>query len=701
MLAGRKLTIETGRMARQAHGSVLVTYGESQVLVAAVAETKKSNAFGFFPLTVEYRERTYAAGKIPGGFFKREGRPSEAEILAARLIDRPLRPLFPDGFNCETQVYCIVIGSDSDNNPDLLGLIGASAALCISDIPWSGPVSAVRMGLIDGKPVVNPTMEQLETSDMDLIVAVRGSDLVMLEGGCREVPESVVLEAIEVARVEAGRINQIQLELVNAVGRAKRTFTPAPVPDGLVDAVRQTAEPILHAAYGRSGKLDWIATMDKAFEAVTTELAERFGFEPADEKWRVYAGVTLEEIEKDYVRRRLAVDGLRCDGRAVTQVRPISCEIGIIPRAHGSALFTRGETQALVAATLGGDSDEQRIDALTGEYSKSFMLHYNFPSFSVGEVKPVRGPGRREIGHGHLAEMAIQAVMPGEEAFRYTVRVVSDILESNGSSSMASVCGGSLCLMDAGVPIKAPVAGVALGLVKHGDSFAILTDIAGVEDHLGDMDLKIAGSRQGVTAVQMDLKVEGISSAILSKAFQQSREGRLEVLSAMEKTIGRPREELSPHAPRMITTKINTDKIGKLIGPGGKMIRSITEATGVKMDIADDGTVTILSTEAEAAMRALKMVEDLVGVPKVGKIYEGTVSTVAKFGAFVEIMPGTDGLVHISEISDKRISEVSDVLKKGDRVRVRVLEIRDDGKISLSMRKVDETPAGEERQEED
>ncbi len=693
-LAGRRLVLETGRMARQAHGSVLVTYGESSVIVAAVSQKTGSELPSFFPLTVEYRERSYAAGKIPGGFFKREGRPSESEILSARLIDRPIRPLFPRGFTSETQVYCMVISSDSANNPDLLGLIGASASLMVSDIPWNGPVSAVRMGRIDGELVVNPTIDQLEHSDLDLIVAVRGGDVVMLEGRAGEVPESVVIEAVEVARKEASAINDLQAALARAAGRPKREYQPATLPEGLPEAVKTVAEPILDSAYGRSGKLEWIRAMDAAFEACVDSLAGRFGQDVSEEKWRVMAGLALEDMEKDYVRRRLAVDRVRCDGRSVKQIRPITCEVGVIPRAHGSALFTRGETQALVAATLGGDSDEQKIDALTGEYTKSFMLHYNFPSFSVGEVKPVRGPGRREIGHGHLAEMALQAVIPSEDAFPYTIRVVSDILESNGSSSMATVCGGSLSLMDAGVPVKAPVAGVALGLVKYGDSHVVLSDIAGVEDHLGDMDLKIAGTARGVTAVQMDLKVEGISSSILAEAFAQSREGRLEVLSVMEGTLGTHRKELSRFAPRVVSTKISTDKIGKLIGPGGKTIRSITESTGVKIDVSDDGTVNVLSSDPAAAERALKIIEDLVGVPKVGNVYEGTVSTVAKFGAFVEITPGTDGLVHISEISDKRIKEVGDVLKKGDRVRVKVIEVRDDGKINLTMRGLDGQSGG-------
>ncbi len=692
LLAGRRLVLETGHMAKQAHGSVLVRYGDTEILVAVVSDMRPSPWQGFLPLTVEYRERSYAAGKIPGGFFKREGRPSESEVLAARLIDRPLRPLFPDGYASETQVHCMIVSSDSENNPDLLGLIGASTALMLSDIPWNGPVSAVRIGRVDGALVVNPPMNTIDESELDLVVAVRGGDVVMLEGCSRELPENVVIEAIELARTEAARIGELQMELVRLAGKTKRLVPGPDIPGGLAEAIAEVAGPVFDAAYGHSSKGMWHDTVEGVREKTLVDLAARFGFEPGNDRWNLMNDIVLDRVEKAYVRRRLAREHVRCDGRAIDQIRPIECEVSVLPRAHGSALFTRGETQALVAATLGGDSDEQKIDALIGEYTKSFMLHYNFPSYSVGEVKPIRGPGRREIGHGHLAEMALQAVIPSSEKFPYTIRVVSDILESNGSSSMATVCGGALCLMDAGVPIKAPVAGVALGLVKDGDDYVVLTDIAGVEDHLGDMDLKIAGTAQGVTAVQMDLKVQGISTAILTEAFDRSRLGRLHVLSEMTSALSEPRAELSPYAPRVITTKINTDKIGKLIGPGGKTIRGITEETGVKIDIADDGTVSILSSDSAAAERALKIVESIVGVPQVGRIYEGTVSTVAKFGAFVEIMPGTDGLVHISEISDKRIREVSDVLKKGDRVKVRVLEIRDDGKINLTMRDLEDNP---------
>ncbi len=694
MVAGRELSIETGHLAKQADGAVLVRYGDSVVLTAAVSDLEARPGQDFLPLTVEYRERTYAAGKIPGGFFKREGRPSEAEILAARLIDRPIRPLFPEGYGCETQVYCMVISSDSENDPDLLGMIGASASLMLSDIPWKGPVSAVRIGRIGDRFVVNPTLAELEETNLDIVVAVRGTDVVMLEGGCSQVPESVVLEAIEIARAEAMRINELQLEIVRQAGREKRTHTPIAIPEGLVQAVEAVSVPEFDGVYGHGRKEMWGQAVDRA-KARADEIAERFGFQPADDAWMHVRDNVMEKIEKAYVRRKLAVEKIRFDGRSPDQIRNIECEIGLVPRAHGSAVFTRGETQALVAATLGGDSDEQRIDAITGEYTKRFMLHYNFPSFSVGEVKPIRGPGRREIGHGHLAERGIQAVMPDEEAFPYTVRVVSDILESNGSSSMATVCGGTLCLMDAGVPIKAPVAGIALGLAKHGDDYVVLTDIAGVEDHLGEMDFKIAGTRNGVTAVQMDLKIEGISTAMLAEAFEKAKLGREHILGIMQAAIAEPRAELSPYAPRVSTTRINPDKIGKLIGPGGKMIRSIQEEAGVKIDICDDGTVRILSTDSTAAAKAMKMVEDIVGVPQVGKIYEGTVSTVAKFGAFVEIMPGTDGLVHVSEISNERVNEVSDVLKRGDRVRVKVLEIRDDGKINLTMKRVDEDASGE------
>ena len=682
-------------MAKQADGAVFVKYGGSAVLVAAMSETEVTRDLGFFPLTIEYRERTYAAGKIPGGFFKREGRPSEKEVLTARLIDRPLRPLFPEGYKFETQVYILVLSSDGENDPNLLGLIGASAALMISDIPWDGPVSAVRIGRIDGTLVVNPTLDQLALSDLELIVAVRGNDVVMLEGSAGQLPEAEIQKAIEMATEQAILINKIQLELRKAVGGDKREFIAPELPEGLYEKVSKVAFKEFGKVYGHSDKTSMKESVKMAREKSIEDLASAYDTDAEDVVFCKAVRECVWKAEKEFVRKKLLKDRERFDGRKQDEIRSIDCQVGVLPRTHGSALFTRGQTQALVAATLGGARDEQRIDALMGEYTKNFMLHYNFPSFSVGEVRPVRGPGRREIGHGHLAEIALSAVMPVKDKFAYTVRVVSDILESNGSSSQATVCGASLCLMDAGVPISAAVAGVALGLVSDGKDYIILSDIAGVEDHLGDMDLKVAGTDAGITAVQMDLKVEGISLAILGEALERARKDREHILEKMNSEIAVSRDDVSKFAPRILTIKIARDKIGKLIGPGGKNIRAITEDTGVDINIEDDGSVTLLSTDADAMDRALERIEGSVGSPKLGKIYDGVVSNVMNFGAFVEIMPGTDGLVHISQISNERVNEVSDVLKRGQRVRVKVTKVRDDGKIDLTMKNLEED-TGEE-----
>lgn len=694
LVCGRKLTLETGRMAKQAGGAVYVQYGESAVLVAACAQSMSYDP-GFFPLTIEYRERSYAAGKIPGGFFKREGRPSEKEILTARLIDRPLRPLFGDGFKDEVQVYCLVLSSDDENDPALLAMIGSSAALLISDIPWDGPVSSVRVGRIDGEIIVNPTVQQLEESDLDLVVACRGEEVVMLEGSSSELPEDVVAAAIQMGATEAARINALQLNLMELAGKPKRVFETVSLPEGLYDKVYPVVAEEIGKHYGHGGKEEMASAFTTALELLGDPMGD-FAREAQENGWQDHVRKAAYKAEKDYYRSRLLGDGVRYDGRLKNDVRKITCEISVLPRTHGSALFTRGETQALVAATLGGARDEQRVDDLMGEFFKSFMLHYNFPSFSVGEVKPIRGPGRREIGHGHLAETAIQAVIPKD--FNYTIRVVSDILESNGSSSQATVCGASLCLMDAGVPLTGHVAGVALGLVTDGVKSVVLSDIAGAEDHLGDMDLKIAGTRNGITAIQMDLKVEGVTQELLVGAFLQARENRLHILESMEECIEIPRDDLSPHAPRIITMQIDRDKIGKLIGPGGKNIRAITEESGAEINIADDGIVTILTNDSNKAKKAVKMVEACVGVPKEGKIYEGTVSSIQAFGAFVEIMPGIDGLLHISQISDKRITEVKDVLRRGQQVRVKVTKVRDDGKIDLTMKNLEESVETEEEE---
>ncbi len=688
-IAGRKLTIETGRMAKQADGAVYVTYGGSSVLVAATSGGLRD--LPFFPLTIEYRERTYAAGKIPGGFFKREGRPQENATLTARLIDRPLRPLFPSDYMEETQVYILVLSSDSQNDPSLLGMLGASAALMISDIPWDGPVSSVKVGRVNGEYIVNPTVDQQIESDLDLVVAVKGTDVVMLEGSTAQLSEAEVMEAIKVAADAAAMINELQMELREAVGREKRPIERAfEVPDGFQDSVNTIAIPEFEKVYGNGIKNALTEAGDKAKETALEELSGKYP-ELEDDKLKKLISKAVNEAEKLVARKKLLVDHQRPDGRGEGDVRKITCEVGVLPRPHGSALFTRGETQALVAVTLGGARDEQRIDALMGEYTKDFMLHYNFPSFSVGEVRPDRGPGRREIGHGHLAEIALSHVMPGEKTeFNYTVRIVSDILESNGSSSQATICGGSLSLMDAGVPVSDAVAGVALGLVTDGKDYVILSDIAGVEDHLGDMDLKIAGTSRGITAIQMDLKVEGISLDILSEAINRAKENREYILGEMNSVISSPREELSEYAPRVYTVKIEKDMIGKLIGPGGKNIRAITEETGADINIDDDGTVVVLSDDAEAANRTLELIELSTGKPKVGQIYDGVVANIMNFGAFVEIMPGTDGLVHISQISVERVEKVEDVLKRGQHVRVKVTEVKSNGKIDLTMKGIDQ-----------
>lgn len=690
-IAGRTLSIETGRMAKQADGAVYITYGGSAVLVAATSGGLRD--LPFFPLTIEYRERKYASGKIPGGFFKREGRPQENEILTARLIDRPLRPLFPNDYMEETQVFILVLSSDDQNDPSLLGMLGASASLMISDIPWDGPVSSVKIGRINGEFVVNPTVDQLEDSDIDLVVAVKGTDVVMLEGSTRQLSEAEVMEAIRLAASEAAKINELQMELREAVGREKRKPEKAfEVPDGLQEAVNAIAFPEFEKVYGNGMKNALSEAGKIARENATEELAGKYT-EIEDEKLlaRILSDA-VNEAEKLFARQKLLVDRMRPDGRNEGDVRKITCEVGVLPRPHGSALFTRGETQALVAVTLGGARDEQRIDGLLGEYMKDFMLHYNFPSFSVGEVRPARGPGRREIGHGHLAETALASVMPKEKTeFNYTVRVVSDILESNGSSSQATICGGSLSLMDAGVPITDAVAGVALGLVTDGKDYVILSDIAGVEDHLGDMDLKIAGTAKGITAIQMDLKVEGISLDILSEAMIRAKGNREYILNEMNSVISSPRDELSEFAPRVYTIQIEKDMIGKLIGPGGKNIRAITEETGADINIDDDGTVVVLSDDAEAANRTLELIEMSTGKPKLGQIYDGVVANIMNFGAFVEIMPGTDGLVHISQISENRVENVEDVLKRGQHVRVKVKAVKNDGKIDLTMKGVEQS----------
>ena len=681
---GRTLRIESGRIAKQAGGSALVTYGESMVLVTACFGAERD--VDFFPLTVDYIEKTYAAGKIPGGFFRREGKLSEKETLVSRLIDRPCRPLFPEGFHREVQVIATVLSADDENDTDVLAMCGASAALSISELPFEGPISGVRVGRVGGKLVINPTKSQLQTSDLNFIVAGSGDAIVMVEGGANEVPEAEVLEALFHAQDQLQIINEMQKELQSKVGKPKMEFTPKEHDAALVKAMSDFVAPKIKEAIRVREKLARRDAIGAAKQALVAEFV-REGDEKAAENAKI-ASKVFEDQHYKLVRDLSITDGVRLDGRDTTTVRPISIEVGLLPRAHGSALFTRGETQSIVVSTLGTEAEAQRMDNLIGEQSKTFMLHYNFPPFSVGETKPMRGPGRREIGHGALAERAVRGMMPDTKTFPYVVRVVSEITESNGSSSMATVCGASLSLMDAGVPIKAPVAGVAMGLIMENDKYAVLTDILGDEDHLGDMDFKVCGSEKGITALQMDIKIKGLRRDIMDKAMLQARDGRLHILNEMNKAISGSRTELSKYAPRIVTIKINPDRIRDVIGPGGKTIRSITESCGVKMEVSDDGTVNIASNDNQKVKNAIAIIESLTQEAVVGKVYKGVVKRIADFGAFVEILPGTDGLVHISQIAEEKIRRVEDVLTEGDEVWVKVLEIDRQGKIRLTMRDV-------------
>ena len=682
VINGRTLTIETGEIAKQANGSALARYGDTVVLAAVTAAADDRGDVDFFPLTVDYRERTYAAGKIPGGFFKREGRPGEKETLTSRIIDRPLRPLFPSGYNKETQILCTVLSVDNENDPDIVALVAASAALTVSDVPFLGPVGAVRMGYTGHQIVINPTNEELERGQLNMVVAGSREAIVMVEGGALELPEDIVLSALETAHQALQACIDIQLQLQQQVGKAKLPVVPPAVDETLRQEVRAMAHERLKAALAISGKLE----RQEAMAALEQDVVK--AFEGSEESDTAPSAKTikafLHDMESAEMRRQILEAGRRADGRGLADVRPISGRVSMLPRTHGSALFTRGETQALVVATLGTQSDEQIIDDLGGKTSKRFMLHYNFPSYSVGEVRPLRGPGRREIGHGALAERAMRPVIPSHESFPYTLRVVSDIMESNGSSSMATVCGSALALMDAGVPIKAPVAGIAMGLIAEGEAVAILSDILGVEDHLGDMDFKVAGTAQGITAIQMDIKIAGVSREIMARALEQARQGRMHVLQEMQGILGGPRVETSAYAPRIVTLKINKDKVREVIGPGGKTIRGIIEATGVTIDIEDDGTVLIASANEMASQEAVQMVRELTKEAEIGQIYMGTVRKIMDFGAFVEIFPGTDGLLHISQISEKRVNKVSDEVQEGDRIMVKVLEVDRNGRIKLS-----------------
>jgi polyribonucleotide nucleotidyltransferase len=677
---GRPLSVETGRMAKQAGGAVVVQFGDTVVLVTATALATVREGIDFFPLTCDYQEKTFAAGKIPGGFFKREGRPAEKETLTSRLIDRPVRPLFPSGFRCETQVIATVLSHDRENDPDVLSILGGSTALVLSDIPWNGPIAAVRMGRVDGKLVVNPTTSQLATSDMNIVVAGSRDAIVMVEGGAQMLPEAEILEALFTAHERMQPLIDLQEELRKRVGREKRAVAQAAGDADLDQRTREAALPRLTAALQKTAKQERYAALDAARDEVVAALGG-----PEGERAKEVAAL-FGKHKKQLFRQTIVREGRRIDGRGLKDVRPITCEVEVLPRTHGSALFTRGETQALVVSTLGTSSDEQRVDALIGEQYKKFMLHYNFPPFSTGEVKFLRSPGRREIGHGALAERAIAPVLPSEQDFPYTIRIVSEVLESNGSSSMATVCGGSLSLMDAGVPIKGAVAGVAMGLIKEADEVRVLSDILGDEDHLGDMDFKVAGTEAGVTAVQMDIKIAGVTRAVMQQALEQAREARLHILGRMAATLAKPRGELSTYAPRIVTIRIKPDRIRDLIGPGGKVIRALVEETGTKIDVEDDGTVYVASADGEAMQKAIDRIRAITAEAEVGRIYRGTVRKIVDFGAFVEIFPGTDGLVHISQLADERVRKVSDVIKEGDVIPVKVLEVDKSGKIRLSRK---------------
>jgi polyribonucleotide nucleotidyltransferase len=679
-LGGKTLVVETGKVAKQAHGAAMVRLGDTVILATVVEAKEIDEDQDFFPLFVDYREKAYAAGKIPGGFFKREGRPSEKETVSARLIDRTLRPLFPEGYFKEVQIMVMVLSSDQENDADVPGLIGASAALSISQIPFYRPVAAVRVGRLGGQLVANPTFSELEQSDLNLVVAGSGDFVNMVEGDCREVSEGDILSALQFGHDKIKQITALLEELKVKAGKPKPQVSPVVRDAELVEAVTVLGWEKMKELNRTPDKLEREEKLDALMESVGLELAERF-----PEKEREIKSV-LQDLEKKDVREMILNENKRVDGRGPSEIRAISCEVGVLPRTHGSAIFTRGQTQALVAATLGTKIDEQRIDDLEGESTKSYMLHYNFPPFSVGEIRPIRGPGRREIGHGALAERAIQPVIPKEDMFPYTIRLVSDILESNGSSSMATVCGGTLSLMDAGVPIKAPVAGIAMGLVKEGEKQVVLTDILGVEDHLGDMDFKVTGTRSGITAFQMDVKIAGVDLGIMERALIEAREARLFVLDKMEETIAKPRPELSAYAPRIIILKVKPEKIGEIIGPGGKMIRSIIEQSGAKIDIEDDGSVFIASVDQKAGELAQELILKLTEEPEIGKEYMGKVRRITTFGAFVEILPGQDGLVHISELDNRRVNRVEDVLKLGDQVKVKIIDIDPEGKIRLSRK---------------
>ncbi|HOP73870.1 MAG TPA: polyribonucleotide nucleotidyltransferase [Bacillota bacterium] len=697
-LGGRRLAIEYGQVAKQANAAVLVRYGDTVVLVTAVMSPQAREGIDFFPLLVDYEERLYAVGKIPGGFIKREGRPPESAVLAARMIDRPIRPLFPEGFRNDVQVVATVLSVEPDNEPALAAMIGASAALHISEIPFAGPIGGVKVGRVNGRFVINPTVAQSEQSDLHLVVAGTADAIMMVEGGAKEISEADALEAIMFGHETIKEIVAFIEKIREEVGKPKKEVVLYEPNPEINQMVRDYATDKMVAAIKTGDKLLREELIENVKEETRQYMAEKLA-----ETYEVSLkeiNEVLDSIVKEEVRKMIAVDKIRPDGRGLSEIRPITCEVGLLPRAHGSGLFTRGQTQVLTVCTLGRVSEEQILDGLGEEDSKRYIHHYNFPSYSVGEVRPLRSPGRREIGHGALAERALVPVIPSEEEFPYTIRLVSEVLESNGSSSQASVCGSTLALMDAGVPIKRPVAGVAMGLLKYDDSFAILTDIQGMEDHFGDMDFKVAGTREGITAIQMDIKIKGIDRTILSQALAQAREGRLFILDKMLEVLSEPRKELSPYAPRIITFEIDPDRIRDVIGPGGKMIRKIVEETGAEIDIEDDGRVFIAAVDVNAGMKAEQMIRRLTSDVEVGQIYMGKVTRLMNFGAFVEILPGKEGLVHISQLAKERVAKVEDVVNVGDEIMVKVIEIDKQGRINLSRKATlmpDEDSAGESK----
>ena len=677
-IGGRKLIVENGKMAKQANGAVLVRYGDTVVLVTATASAEPREGIDFFPLTVDYEEKMYAAGKIPGGFIKREGRPSSDAVLCARLIDRPIRPLFPKGYRNDVQIVATVLSVEQDNVPEIPAMIGASAALSVSDIPFEGPIAGVRVGRIGDDFIINPTKEEREKSTLNLTVAGSYDAVMMVEAGANELPEDVILDAILFGHKEIQRIVAFQEEIQKRCGKEKHIAKLFTVPEAMEKEIEAFARERIDVAVRNPDKL----SRDADVADISADTMEHFlELYPEMEK---EIGMAFHDLEKSVVRHMITHEKIRPDGREVEEVRPISCEVGLLPRAHGSGLFTRGQTQILSVTTLGPLSDEQIIDGLAPEWTKHYMHHYNFPGYSVGEARPMRSPGRREIGHGALAERALVPVLPSIEKFPYTVRVVSEVLESNGSSSMGSVCGSTLSLMQAGVPIKRPVSGVAMGLVKEGDAYTILTDIQGMEDTLGDMDFKVAGTEKGITAIQMDIKVDGLSREILSSALQQAKRGRAFILGKMMEVIDKPAEDLSPHAPRVETIKVKVDKIRDVIGTGGKVVKGIIEETGVQIDIHEDGNIYIFSTDADGMKKARQRIEDIVRDVEVGEVYKGRVTRLLKFGAFVELLPGKEGLCHISQLARQRIEKVEDVVKVGDELEVKVVEIDDKGRINVS-----------------